>query len=470
MTQLTDPQSQAIGFDYDPEGNLTKTTLPNGIVTTNAYDGVGRMLRTSSERQGTILQSFDYAYGSAGNRTSQTDRNNEVTTYTYDALSRLTELDPPADPPVAYAYDAAGNRTEADGVTYTYNALNQLTGDSTGTSYVYDRAGRLVERRDGSQTTTYTRDALDQLIRVDDGSNPIAYSYDALGRRSERTEGGATESAHYGDLTDAPILDTDASGIIESYVRGAAGLVEQRAGATRFPLSDAHGDVTAIADTDGTVASRHSYDPWGEQLSGHELQFGWLGAIGLRTDSAAALSQMGVRSYVPGLGRFATEDPIIGYYGVGQSVNRFTYVWNDPVNRYDPMGLGPCVLGFIGCDEADDPCDSLLSGPMLPLCLVPGSAEDDFVNASAGFGDGLTSNPLSSLGIGPNVSVTRTLRDDILDKPGNIDYDSEAYGLGNVAGDAGRFGLGATYRWYKYRPRPNEWPVEHPPRDLDPLP
>ncbi len=39
MTQLTDPQSEEIGFDYDPEGNLVETTLPNGVVTTNIFDG-----------------------------------------------------------------------------------------------------------------------------------------------------------------------------------------------------------------------------------------------------------------------------------------------------------------------------------------------------------------------------------------------------------------------------------------------
>lgn len=221
--------------------------LPSGVTTTNAYDGAGRMLETTSVAGMTTLQSFDYAYDAVGNRTSQVDRNSQTTTYAYDALNRLVEFDPPAAAAVDYAYDAAGNRTEAGSVIYTYDALNQLTSDSTGTDYDYDGAGRLVDATNGSDTTTYAYDALDQLVEVDDGSAPIAYSYDALGRRSERTQSSATETAHYGDLADRAILDTDSGGIFQSFVAGPAGLVEQEVGSgVEFPLclvSDAGEDV-----------------------------------------------------------------------------------------------------------------------------------------------------------------------------------------------------------------------------------
>jgi RHS repeat-associated protein len=477
ITGLTDPQGTAQTFAYNPEGSLTESDLGSGAVTTDSYDADGRLTRTATQAGQNTLQSFDYAYDADGRAISQIDEQGQQTTYGYDALGRLASFNPPDQPATTYSYDAAGNRTQAGSTTYDYNALNQLTHSSDGADYTYDGAGRLTQTTNGNNATAYSWDPLDELSRVEDGQGTTSYTYDALGRRSERTDANGTETAHYGDLSDLPILDTGfEGGILRSYVQGPGiqsqtALLEQRAdGATTYPLANAHGDVTAVLDATGQINSMERYDPWGAELSGPSLQMGYLGAFERPTDPSTGLVQMGVRPYNPELGRFVTEDRLGGATWSGQSLDRYGYVGEDPMNRYDLNGLSPCILGFIACNEDDDPCASVLSGPMLPLCLVPQDAENDVVNTSAGIGDGITSNPFSSLGLGPNFSLTRSLRDDVLNKPGNVDYDSELYRLGTIAGDAGRFGLGATYRWYRFRPRPNEFPVEQPPRDVDPTP
>jgi RHS repeat-associated protein len=353
MTSLTDPQSNSLTFGYDNEGNLTEADLPNGVVTTNSYDGDGRMTQTSSVKSATTLQSFSYGYDATSNRTSQTDRNNDQTTYTYDDLNRLTQFAPPNNPAVSYSYDNAGNRTAAGGTTYSYNDLNQLTSSSDGTSYSYDSAGRLTAKQNGSQTTTYNWDPLDQLAGVDDSSNPVTYSYDGLGRRSERTAGSATTTDHYGDLSDRPILMTDATpAITQTYVQEPTGLVEERSGsATTYPLDDAHGDITTVSDGAGDVSSREAYDPWGSQLSGPALQNGYLGAYQRPTDTTTGLIQMGLRSLDPSSGRFLTEDPVLLVKGSGPSCNRYAYVYDNPLNRYD--------------------LDGRVSLPHLPTCPAP---------------------------------------------------------------------------------------------------
>lgn len=341
MTSLTDPQSQQLSFDYDVEGNLTETALPNGVVTANTYDGAGRMLSTESVAGATTLQSFDYGYDTAGNPTTETDRNNDITAYAYDALNRLTEFDPPGTPMVSYGYDSAGNRTSADGITSSFNALNQLTSSSDGTTYSYDGAGRLIARANGSQSETYRWDALDQLLEVDDGTSAVAYSYDALGRRAERTEAATAETTHYGDVSDTPIFDADSNGITQSFVNGPVGLVEQRSGSTEFPLADTHGDIMTLTDGSGAAASRHDWDPWGEQLSGPSLEMGWLGAQQRRADPATGLVQMGVRSYEPGLGRFLSEDPVLAILGHGITTNRHQYAGDNPIRYTDLTGEFP---------------------------------------------------------------------------------------------------------------------------------
>ncbi len=345
ITDMTDPQSGELDFAYDPEGSLTEAELPNGVVTTNTYDDAGRLEKTSSKAGEAVLEALEYDYDPAGNRISQVDRLSQETTYSYDALNRLTGFDPPGEGATSYAYDPAGNRTEAGGITYAYNALNELTEASTGTTYAYDGAGRLEEVDTGSQFTSYDWSPLDELIGVDDESQEVLYAYDAFGRVASRDDGSAMRPTHYGDLTDTPIFDTDAEGqITMSYLSGPGGLLEQRSGeATSFPLRDARGDIATVADSEGAVASRQSYDPWGAQVSGPALEMGFLGAQQRRADPATGLTQMGVRSYDPNHGRFMSEDPVFGHVGVAASFNHFQYGWNNPVNRYDLDGRDVCA-------------------------------------------------------------------------------------------------------------------------------
>jgi RHS repeat-associated protein len=354
MTGLTDPQGKALDFGYDAEGNPTKVELPNGVVTTNEYDDAGRLAGTTSAKGESNLESLDYEYDPSGNRIAQVDRLSQETSYGYDALNRLTGFDPPGEGSTAYDYDPAGNRTKAGATTYSFNDLNQLTSASDGTTYDYDSAGRLIEVNDGETSTTYAWNPRDELIRADTGAQEVAYAYDALGRQILRDDGSAIRLTHYGDLSDLPILDSDAEGIpTMSYVQGPAGLIEQRSSeATSFPLRDAHGDITTVADGEGEVASRQSYGPWGEHLSGPSLEMGWLGAQQRRSDPAAELVQMGQRPYMTGTGAFLTEDPVLGRIGTGMTVDRYLYALNNPLNRYDLNGRDVCLFG--GCIDPDD--------------------------------------------------------------------------------------------------------------------
>jgi RHS repeat-associated protein len=97
-----------------------------------------------------------------------------------------------------------------------------------------------------------------------------------------------------------------------------------------------------VADSTGAVASRQSYDPWGEQLTGPALEFGWLGAQQRRFEPSAGFQQMGIRSYDAGLGRFMSEDPVIGLIPVPASLNRYAYTFGDPLNLYDLGGRSVC--------------------------------------------------------------------------------------------------------------------------------
>lgn len=183
----------------------------------------------------------------------------------------------------------------AEVTLYAYNALNQLTEDSDGTTYSYDEAGRMTGKVKGAEETSYTWSLLDHLAKVEGPGGTTSYGYDGLERLSERKDESAIKVLHYGDLSDLPTYVANGEGkTTMSYLQGARGLVEQRSGeATAYPLADAHGDLTAITSTAGAIESRQSYGPWGEQLSGPSLEMGYLGAWERPSDEASGLIQMG---------------------------------------------------------------------------------------------------------------------------------------------------------------------------------
>lgn len=106
------------------------------------------------------------------------------------------------------------------------------------------------------------------------------------------------------------------------------------------------GSVRAISDATGAKIESAVYKPFGEQtetLSPANLTPESKGWIGERFDADAGLQYLNARYYDPVLGLFLQPDWFeVLQPGVG--TNRFSYSFNDPVNKLDPMGnLAKCV-------------------------------------------------------------------------------------------------------------------------------
>ncbi|MDW8101236.1 MAG: RHS repeat-associated core domain-containing protein, partial [Anaerolineae bacterium] len=59
---------------------------------------------------------------------------------------------------------------------------------------------------------------------------------------------------------------------------------------------------------------------------------------GQRWDSALGLYDYRARYDHPGLGRFISADPLVPEPGRPQALNRYAYVYNNPVRYTDPSG------------------------------------------------------------------------------------------------------------------------------------
>ncbi len=93
-----------------------------------------------------------------------------------------------------------------------------------------------------------------------------------------------------------------------------------------------------FTDSTGTKIGERGHLPFGEvrydTLAADKWKF-----TSYERDSESGLDYAMFRFDSTRLGRFMTPDPLGGYATNPQSLNRYSYVQNDPVNSVDPLGL-----------------------------------------------------------------------------------------------------------------------------------
>ena len=97
-----------------------------------------------------------------------------------------------------------------------------------------------------------------------------------------------------------------------------------------------------------------AYSAYGELLTEKTSGYGYNGEY---YDAATGMLNLRARQYEPAQARFCQYDPLRGSVFAPQSLNRYLYCWNDPVDIIDPSGklgilgilaIGALVGGVIG--------------------------------------------------------------------------------------------------------------------------
>jgi RHS repeat-associated protein len=127
-------------------------------------------------------------------------------------------------------------------------------------------------------------------------------------------------------------------------------------GSTTNYLHPDHLSTRLTTDASGNVVEQCHY-PFGEFTGGAStctIPTNYRFA-GMEYDSETGLYHTWFRQYDPSQGRWTGVDPLSGSLSDPQSLTRYAYILNDPVNRTDPLGLessgGPepqagCFAGF----------------------------------------------------------------------------------------------------------------------------
>jgi RHS repeat-associated protein len=117
-------------------------------------------------------------------------------------------------------------------------------------------------------------------------------------------------------------------------------------------LSVLSGSTVAVSDAAGQAVGRVQYDPYGAVLTSTlpvtltERLF-----TGARFDGTIGLYDYRARFYDPALGRFISADPVVPGAGNPQALNRYAYVYNNPLRYTDPTGHYILLEGEPGTPE-----------------------------------------------------------------------------------------------------------------------
>jgi RHS repeat-associated protein len=343
-------------IQYMAHGALDNETYGNNLLHQIDYN---TRLQPTSIKLGTSsapasIVNLTYTYGGTSNNGNIITAGyvggglSYTQTFTYDALNRLETAQETKAGDLSweqtFSYDRYGNRAEVinGSPNMTFTAANKIVGRS------YDLAGNQLT--DGNHSYTY--DAENHIKSVD---GDAAYVYDGEGQRVRKLVGENLRMV-YG-IGGGLIAEFDgASGSLKKeYIYGASGLaatIEPVVG-TQYTTADHLGSPRIMTNSTGAVASRHDYQPFGEELfagvgsrtiaqkysnptEGLRQRF-----TGKERDNETDLDYYGARYYASMQGRFTSCDPIKAtreYIVNPQKWNLYIFASNSPLTLIDPTG------------------------------------------------------------------------------------------------------------------------------------
>jgi RHS repeat-associated protein len=344
---------------YNAEGQLTVARLGNGLTTRKTFDlntGYLKQIQTGTGTTGAAVydrQNLQFTFNDIGNLTERKDVAKALSeTFRYDGLNRLTAAQVGAKAPLTIRYDVLGNITyKSDVGKYFYGengaGPHQLTRiDHAGISNCFDKLNQAVTYN----SYNYAKQLKNETTTID-----ILYGPERERRELTLTKNGVVkmQKTYWGGVYEQG-KDSINQTTETWYIKAGGDVVAafSKTGSNTEKLSYFHtdhlGSVVATSDgSTGAIEQEYNFDAWGRARNPltwdvyatpqgtPKFQRGYTFHEMLDMDFLVC---MNARIYNPVLGRFLSADPFVPFPDDLQSMNRYSYVHNNPLSFTDPSG------------------------------------------------------------------------------------------------------------------------------------
>ncbi|ATB37719.1 hypothetical protein CYFUS_003144 [Cystobacter fuscus] len=329
--------SRRLDFAHDASGRRSEMSLPGGVRSRWAWDGMGRPERRTISHASVQSEWRSYHWRPGDQLGELEDSLQGHIRFQHDARSRLVATHFSDGRSQFRLQDAAGNLFQrADLRDRVYGRANRLE-ECEGSHLEYDADGNLIRRilPDGSIWHYGYNGAgfLTRVIRPD--GLCVSFTYDALGRRIRKS----TQEEEVTWVWDGEELLHELRDAAEptSWVRAPDGLTPlvKFEGQAFYAILQDHLETPEVMyDESGRPVWRATYDSYGaieSRASESTCPWRWPGQY---ADEETGLYYNRFRYYDPAAGRYISPDPT----GVDGGINLYAYV-GDPLVMGDPLGL-----------------------------------------------------------------------------------------------------------------------------------
>jgi len=327
------PDGSEVAQSFDAVGAPSERLFPNGIRTKWAYDTKGQVKRmdVSGSKVSRGPPSVSYDYDMNGNRVWMERSDEGRSNYSYDPLNQLIEAKFPDKDFQRFDYDPVGNRMkleEGKGMTtYTYDPANEIQasveshgGAVVNTAYTFDSAGNMTSEKVDKKATKYTWDANNRLIAMSlPNGQKETVTYDPFNHRLSRKGKATTYYSWDGNLC---VYDssTDFSDTV-LYVPLNGEIVAQ--------VGKSRGDGEAVSPSENEPVRFYHTDALGSALA----------LSGKNGNVLATYSYEPYGAIRHQEGSASNTNTFVGGYGVSEGNSDISYMWN----RYYSSGLGSFI-------------------------------------------------------------------------------------------------------------------------------